>query len=89
MLAFLTFAEPVNAKPSIVKFVAALSKEITPLIIASAFLVAVLGLIPSFGPTIVKLATEIFTFSSYSPARIIILSPAFAFARASAIVATA
>ena len=83
----LTCAAPVNAKPSIVKPVAEVSIEIIPLIKASAALSPSTALTPALGPLIVKLAKLIVTFSSYSPARMMILSPAFAAANASAIVA--
>ena len=80
---------PVNAKPSIVKLVALVGTEITPLMIASAALSLLCPLTPRLGPTIDKLATETVTDSSHSPARIIILSPSLATAKASAIVAYA
>ena len=84
-----TLPAPVNARPSITKLFALLVTEITPLITASSLLVSVLGLTPWLTPAKVKLATSIVIFSSYTPARTIILSPSFAKAIASANVATA
>ena len=80
-------AAPVNATPSIVKPVADVASVIAPVITASCPLVALALFRPAFGPAIVKLATEIVKASLYVPGSKIILSPAFAAAKASAIVA--
>ena len=72
----------VKDNPSIVKLLAEARTVITPVKTASSSRAKVFGLVPAFGPTIVKLAKEIVTFSLYSPAKIIILLPSLASSKA-------
>lgn len=76
------FSTLCNDNPSIVKLLAVARIVITPVKMASSSLAKVLGLTPTFGPTIVKLANEMVTFSLYSPAKIIILLPSLASSKA-------
>ena len=73
-----------NATPSIVKLVADVARVIAPVMIASSCLSALALFNPAFGPSIVKLATEIVKLSLYVPGSKIILSPAFAAASTNA-----
>ena len=76
-----------NEIPSIVIPCAAEVNVQTPLTTASASLVPLTPSIPALGPLIVKLGTLIVTFSKYSPATSLIISPSLAAAKASANVA--